>query len=190
MWTSLADVVRTFGTAGMAGLTLVAVMVIQYSAKKPETQKFATYSLLAALFVFCLSLLVPRSVLQAPTGQQPNPNEIVARPVDVARSSVFWVDTGISADWGGGDIASTTGPIAKYTVKSMTLCDESLVGRVATCWDNRPHGYPGLPPTASDITGTPPDWCAYKEASIMLGSPPTGRAKAGRVYVCARAVKP
>jgi hypothetical protein len=91
-----------------------------------------------------------------------------------------WVDTKALADWAGNDEGWTDSrePSQKY-------CDRSREGNIATCWSNRPDGYPVSPkPTFTGTVGTGA-WCTYKLKEKIA----VGRAdgdKLGRVYICAR----
>ena len=91
-----------------------------------------------------------------------------------------WVDTKALGDWVGNDEGWTDGgqPLPLY-------CDRNREGNVATCWRNRPEGYPANPPpmfTGSIRNGA---WCAYKlrEDTNLVGA--SGRAT-GRIFICAR----
>jgi hypothetical protein len=101
---------------------------------------------------------------------------------------MYWADTGWTADWGGRDQASTSTEMPRYSVHDNVLCDAAHIGYIATCWTNRPNGYPGVPVTDTDIVGTPPAWCTYKNGTIKINTPPDGAAPPGKVYICARAV--
>ena len=93
-----------------------------------------------------------------------------------------WVDTNRRLDWGGNDRAFSSGFLPKPSVGGMTLCDGSNVGMVATCWENRPNGYPLGTPT--DVTGQPRMWCTYKNHNVNLDTPPNGAAQLGLVHEC------
>lgn len=128
--------------------------------------RFATLAFTAA----CLASSAAAAIAQEAPG----------RP---APSSIFrWVDTNVVADWGGHDIASTSGDTPDRRLKGQPLCDQGHAGFIATCWSIRTSGYPASVPT--DIVGNPNSWCTYKDASIKLTTPPNGHATPGRVYVC------
>jgi hypothetical protein len=92
--------------------------------------------------------------------------------------SYQWVDTKALADWAGNDEGWTDSgePLPMY-------CDRSREGNIATCWRNRPEGYP--PATMFHGTVGTGAWCTYKLKEKIA----VGRAdgdKLGRVYICAR----
>lgn len=101
--------------------------------------------------------------------------------------SIYWVDTGLNADWGGQDYAFTEGSAPKYQVKDMKLCDDNRIGYVATCWDSRPNGYPAVALTDVASGAKPEQWCTYKNSAIHLSTAPNGAAP-GRVYICGHAI--
>ncbi len=91
-----------------------------------------------------------------------------------------WVDTRSLADWAGNDEGWTDGPVPEHA-----RCDRQREGVLATCWRNRPSGWPESPPPT--FTGTPknPQWCTYKlREGIVLGKA-DGKAT-GQVFICAR----
>jgi len=110
--------------------------------------------------------------------------EAAGRPA--AGTSIRWVDTNTFTDWGGHDHASTSGEIPDYSVRGFKLCDAGHIGFVATCWSNRPNGFPADVPT--DISGSPAAWCTYKDGSVNVLTPKSGKAPLGRVYVCGRTI--
>jgi hypothetical protein len=165
------DILKSLVPFGIIGLAIVSVALLAQNPKGGGNRWLAVLAmvLIGALAVFDKVYSTP--VLQP------------APPVPRASGAMNWTDTGAIADWGGRDWASTSGQTPKYTVKGMALCDENHSGSIAVCWPNRPNGYPpGI--DASDITGSPQQWCTYKDASIKLFTPPDGKAPAGRVYVC------
>lgn len=112
-----------------------------------------------------------------------------AQPPAVNPAQINWADTQSNADWGGVDYAYTVTSTPKYKLKDTTLCDATRLGYVATCWDSRPEGYPpGVDLTDIPKETKPPQWCTYKDNQIRVSSPATGRAKPGRVYICAQSV--
>lgn len=89
-----------------------------------------------------------------------------------------WVDTKALADWPGNDEGWTDlrEPLAQY-------CDRSREGTVATCWSNRPEGYPvNVIFQGTQGIGA---WCAYK-LKEKIGVGKADGTNLGRVYICAR----
>src|SRR5262249_45726639 len=102
-----------------------------------------------------------------------------------------WFDTSGSADWGGQDLAYTTGEWPLYkSSKGEVLCDTGLEGKIAVCWDNR-LAKDQRDPTVKDSNVSDDDkrWCAYKDRSIKVTDQQTGRAPKGQVFVCGRYVR-
>jgi hypothetical protein len=91
-----------------------------------------------------------------------------------------WIDTKALADWAGNDEGWTDNrePLPKY-------CDRSREGSIATCWSNRPDGYPSNPPPMFKGTNGNGAWCTYKLKEKILLSRADGNAL-GRVYICGR----
>jgi energy-coupling factor transporter transmembrane protein EcfT len=91
-----------------------------------------------------------------------------------------WIDTKAVADWAGNDEGWTDGrePLPEY-------CDRSREGNIATCWSNRPEGYPINPPPMFKGTVGNGAWCTYKLKERILFSRADGNAL-GRVYICGR----
>jgi hypothetical protein len=89
-----------------------------------------------------------------------------------------WIDTKAKADWGGNDEGWTDGgtPAAEY-------CNRSREGNIATCWSNRPEGYPPKPMFKGTIGNGA--WCTYKVPELTLLGRADGTAT-GRVFVCGR----
>jgi hypothetical protein len=182
-----AEVIKQLVPFGIIGLAIVAILLI---VLRPITKNLAANLWLAIAAVVIIGGLaifdkltpIFQAAPQAPiSGPGPGPKP---------SGSMLWVDTGIAADWGGSDIASTTGPTPKYKVKDVTLCEEERhVGSIATCWQNRPNGYPRV--DATDIAGAPPRWCTYKDSNaVKLSTAPNGYAPPGRVYLCAHSIPP
>ena len=111
-----------------------------------------------------------------------------AAPPTVNPAQINWIDTQTNADWAGLDYAYTLTSNPKYKVKDTALCDATKLGYVATCWDSRPEGYPGVDLTDVPKGTSPAQWCTYKDNQVKLSSPATGKAKQGRVYICAQSV--
>jgi hypothetical protein len=176
-----AEVIKQLVPFGIIGLGIVAVVVI---AVNPGSTTNKALGMLAMGLIALLAIvdkLNPVPTLKAASGTAP-----VAETSSDSSGGMFWVDTGTSADWGGRDVAFTAGIIPKYSVKSTKLCDENHPDAIATCWDNRPNGFPFGTPT--DVTGTPAQWCTYKDSSIRIFTPPDGHAIPGRVYLCGRSI--
>lgn len=91
-----------------------------------------------------------------------------------------WVNTKAVADWAGNDEGWTDGgePSPQY-------CDRSREGGIATCWRDRPSGYPTNPPPMFKGTDGTGAWCTYKiQEKVFLGR--ADGSALGRVYICAR----
>ena len=89
-------------------------------------------------------------------------------------ASPSWAYVGVSADWGGMDRAYSSGDTPKETVQGYALCDHAHIGFVATCWSDRPNGYPpgNLPTDIIDASGHPlPAWCTYKDNRVNILTP-------------------
>lgn len=169
-----AEAIKQLVPFGIVGLGIVAVVVIAVNPASPANRivGLIAMGLIAGLAIF--DKLSPPPTLQAAPVRTVPPTE-----------GMHWVDTGASADWVGNDIAYTSGYTPKYQVKDMQLCDTIYGNSIAVCWDNRPSGFPSGTPT--DVTDTPSQWCTYKDLSIRIFTPPTGRFP-GRVYLCGHAI--
>jgi hypothetical protein len=89
-----------------------------------------------------------------------------------------WVDTKALADWAGNDEGWTDS-----REPSQMYCNRSREGNVATCWSNRPEGYPSNV-MFHGTTGIGA-WCTYKlKEKIAVGR--ADGQQLGRVYICAR----
>jgi hypothetical protein len=95
---------------------------------------------------------------------------------------VGWRETGVQADWGGRDIASTSGITPRFSIGNLVLCDQNKIGSIAVCWQNRRGGFP--PGVPSDVQGSTQTWCTYKNDTIRENTPPDGSAPPGIVFVC------
>lgn len=166
---------------GIVGLAIVAVLLVALNPGGKTNLKLAAGTIAAIVLLAVFDKLTPQSTLQPAPPKVPDASSPAGAP-----GGIFWIDTTSSADWGGRDVASTTGLIPRYRVKDMRLCDENRNGSIAVCWDNRPNGFPAGVPT--DISGAPAQWCTYKDSSVKLSTPPDGRAPPGRVYLCARSI--
>lgn len=181
-----AEVIRSLVPFGIAGLAIVALITIA-----------ATRNMYVAAGAMCLvvAIVVLDKVFPAPrAGQLGDLKKVpdraagappVANPVQVA-----WVDTGLSADWGGRDYAYTITSKPKYKVQDTELCEPGKIGYVATCWESRASGYPPNVTVTDVPSGTSPaQWCTYKNNEITLAkAPEDGLAPRGRVYICAQSV--
>jgi hypothetical protein len=172
------DIIRALVPYGLAGLALFTVAFV---AVAPQSGNKRTITIVA-MFILLLIYGIDKWLTQIPASSPiPSPiNSASAGPPD-------WIDTGISADWGGRDVAFTNGEIPKYGVKGTPLCDEVHVSWVSICWNNRPTGYPdrSLP---NDVIGNPGKWCTYKGPTIKISTPPDGGAVPNLVYLCAHRV--
>jgi hypothetical protein len=169
---------------GIIGLAIAAVLAIVLSPRASRIQSFALAGIviIAGLAIFD-RWSQPRLELSPKPGPLPLPSPSPS-PSPIS-SSYFWVDTRTNADWGGRDRAFTATDLPKYRVGDEVLCDENRAGTIATCWENRPEGYPGGNlPTDINRAQAPAKWCTYKDSTINLGTPPDGRAPKGRVYLC------
>ncbi len=166
---------------GIVGLAIVAVLLLALNQGSKTNLKLAAGAIAVIMLLAVFDKLTPRNTLQDAPIKPPDVSTTPGVP-----GGNFWVDTTTSADWGGRDVASTTGTIPKYRVKDMPLCDENHMGSIAVCWDNRPNGFPGGVPT--DLSGAPAQWCTYKDSSVKLSTSPDGRAPPGHVYLCTRPI--
>jgi hypothetical protein len=155
-----AEVIKSLVPFGIFGLAIVALVTIATVPSKAGYWAMLPMVLIAAL-TLADRLLFP---------------------------SIYWVDTGLSADWGGQDYASTESSTPKYQVKDTKLCDDNRIGYVATCWDSRPSGYPAVRLTDISPGAKPEQWCTYKDNAVRLSTSPNGSAPAGRVYICGHAI--
>jgi hypothetical protein len=168
-----ADVISALVPFGVGGLAIAAIVTITMRPKGAANWILGLAMMLVA-GVFALNLVwQPKSV-------QPSP------PISSGGSGeVFWFDTSAKADWGGRDLAYTQGHLPRYSSsKGVPLCDASRIGNVVTCWDNRTGGQG--PIADNDVSGSDPRWCAYKDSSVRIATPPDGRAPPGQIFVCAR----
>jgi hypothetical protein len=159
-----ADVIKALVPYGPVGLAIVGIVVI---ALRPTGRG----SWIIALAIFMIASVFVLNVYLGTSDE------------------VLWFDTDARADWGGGDTAFTTGLLPKYkSAQGQQLCDTAHIGNVVTCWDNRTGGRP--PGIDSDVSATETRWCAYKQSLVKVTSPATGGAPQGKVYVCARYIRP
>lgn len=93
-------------------------------------------------------------------------------------------------DFPGNDIASTSGNTPKRKVKGNILCDAGHEDFIASCFKNRPDGFPALASDKTDIVGTPHTWCAYKNnPPFNKDSTGTDNGIRGSTWVCQRVRK-
>ena len=174
-----AEVIKQVVPFGIIGLAIVAIVfiVLRPISKNPGANlglAIAAILIIGGLAIF--DKTTPSFGKAAPAAVPSNAS---------ASAELLWVDTGITADWGGRDIASTTSSTPQYKVQDTKLCEHD--GAIATCWQNRPNGYPPNVPT--DISGAPPQWCTYKDSdAVKLNTPPDGYAPRGHVYLCAHTI--
>lgn len=91
-----------------------------------------------------------------------------------------WVDTKTLADWAGNDEGWTDG-----SIPASVYCDRGREGNIATCWRNRPDGYPTNPPPRFKGNSKDGAWCTYKLKEGTTLAQATGKAT-GIVFICAR----
>jgi hypothetical protein len=161
---AIAEVIKALVPFGPIGLAIVGIAVIAWRPK-------GVGSWIIALAIFAIAAV------------------FVANRLIGTSDEVLWFDTDARQDWGGGDTAFTVGLLPKYTsAGGKPLCDSAHIGNVATCWDNRGEGRP--PGVDSDVPPGEKIWCAYKQSSIKVTDAKTGGAPPGKVYVCARFIRP
>jgi hypothetical protein len=167
----------------------IGIFTIRAIAVMCGYQKTSVWFSAGALFL--VGAIYSIEKLTAPQSLTKEQEAGAGAPTLPAQSNVYWVDTGTFADWGGRDDAYTKGQIPKYGVRDDDLCDDAHVGFIATCWSDRPNGYPPNVTVKKDFSVPPPEpaWCTYKNSDITMITPPDGKAQKGRVYLCARAVK-
>jgi hypothetical protein len=162
-----AEVIKSLVPFGIAGLAIVAVVTVVIAVRNPQST--GSWLLALAMVIIAGIFIVER----------------LWPPPDA-----YWFDAGFRADWGGRDLAYTSGLRPKYTsFRKQDLCDGDRLGNVVTCWDNRPalnSRDPGV--QDNDVQDSDTIWCAYKDRSIKVSTKPDGLATPGRVYVCAQNV--
>lgn len=155
-----ADVIKALVPYGPVGLAIVGIVLI---ALRPK----GLASWIIALAIFAIAAIFTINLYSGTS------------------ADAYWFDTDGKADWGGGDTAYTAGLLPKYkSAKDRSLCDSAHIGNVATCWDNRPGGR--APNVDSDVDSSETVWCAYKQNSIRVSTPPNGSAPPARIFVCSR----
>jgi hypothetical protein len=176
-----ANILQKLVPFGLAGLAILAVVaILQRPRSAPTWLLLVGIIAIAAIYAFdrltqsaALQVASSAALPQVATGESLN--------------DAFWFDTLSQADWGGRDIAYTVGLLPQYkSTTGQILCDGSRLGNVVTCWDDRPDG------RAAGVDSTVPldakVWCAYKDSSIKVSTPPDGHAPPGHIFVCARHV--
>jgi hypothetical protein len=176
-----AEMIRQVVPLGIVGLAIIAVLLIALNPGSKTNLSLAVGAMVVVGALAVFDRMIPKKELE------PNPGLPALENKANISATMLWVDTGTKADWGGRDVAYTVGLTPKYKVKDTALCDENHIGSIATCWENRPNGYPaGV--NATDVAGAPAQWCTYKDSSIGLLTPPDGAAPRGRVFMCARSI--
>jgi hypothetical protein len=168
---------------GIGAVAIGAIVyLIRHRGAAPIWLSVAALALILSIYII-EKITSPQSL----TSKEGTATDAAAK--SPTESNIYWVDTGTFADWGGRDDAFTKGQIPKYAVAGNNLCDDSHIGFIATCWSDRPSGYPPNVSNKKDFTPPPnePAWCTYKNSDITIVTPPDGGAPKGRVYVCARA---
>lgn len=170
-------------------VAVVSIVIATFSRKPILTFSFGVFSVILLLSVPVLNHFFPPA-WPVPVQEDENGPAPPVSPTLDAR----WFDTGLQADWGGKDRFYGGGEYPSYEEDGIVLCNDDLIGRVATCWSSRRADTSTM---ASDVRTniapnvTPPrsDWCAYKDHTVTLAIRPDGIASPGRVYVCARYVE-
>jgi hypothetical protein len=161
---AIADVIKALVPFGPIGLAIVGIVVIAWRPK-------GVGNWIIAVAIFMIAAV------------------FVANRIIGTSDEVLWFDADARQDWGGGDTAFTAGLLPRYiSAGGQPLCDADHIGNVVTCWDNRPDGR--TPGVDSDVSSTERRWCAYKQSSVKATSARTGGADPGKVYVCARYIRP
>ena len=181
-----ADIINSLVPFGIAGLAIVAIVMVVRNPKQTGNWLLAVAVAAIAMVFLGEKVLTPKGLEQAQT-----PEKTPDHPVGASGTSeAFWFFTGAKADWGGRDLAYTSGWEPTYKSHAgRALCDATLLGNVVTCWDDRSAGG-GAQGAGVDSNVSPSEnaWCAYKNNTVNLGVPPDGHAPPGRIYVCARPV--
>jgi hypothetical protein len=177
-----ADVLQALVPFGLAGLTILAVVIVLQRPKSGPSWLMLTGILVIASVYAFDRLTAAKPIQPAPPAPIPP-----GPPTGAGLNDVFWFDTLSQADWAGRDIAYTEGLLPHYkSGGGQNLCDGTRLGNVATCWDDRPGGR--APDVDSNVPSDGKVWCAYKNSSVRVSTPPDGRAPPGRIFICARHV--
>jgi hypothetical protein len=180
-----SELIQSLVPFGIAGLAILALFLIAVSPTRTNIYLASGAMLLITGIVVLDKAFKPGQLV--PVKEDTGGAVGTAQPINA--SQINWIDSGLSADWGGRDYAYTLTSKPKYKVKETELCDSGKIGYLATCWESRPSGYPpgvlltDVPPGAS-----PAQWCTYKNNEVTLSVAPDGRAARGRVYICAQSV--
>lgn len=178
------------GLAAFAMLVIVALVaiVVAISQGSPLLVAVGVIAIACIVGIFVFNQIYP-----PPPPLRPISGNPPAPAPSAAAGSARWFDTGLQADWGGKDSYYGAGQFPVNEVNGRKLCDENLLGRVATCWSSRAADptsmAPGVP-TNIDINQHRLDWCAYKDSNVTLARAPDGHAPPGRVYSCAQSISP
>jgi hypothetical protein len=161
---AISEVIKALVPFGPIGLAIVGIVIIAW-----RPRQVGNWIVALAIFVIAVVFVL---------------NRIIGVSDDV-----LWFDADARQDWGGGDTAFTSGLLPRYiSAGGKSLCDADHIGDVVTCWDNRPGGRP--PGVDSDVGPNETVWCAYKQGSVRVTTARTGSADPGKVYVCARYIRP
>jgi hypothetical protein len=179
--------VGPLGLLGFALLVIVAIVAIIAGVRGSQliTGIVGTVALLGVVVIATLNQIYPSKT------PQPIPADKAPPAAAPAGSNARWFDTGLQADWGGKDTFYGGGERPVYEANGRTLCDDGLLGRVATCWGARVANNKSMAdgvPTNIDKTAGRRDWCAYKDDSVTLATRQDGGAELGRVYACAHSI--
>jgi hypothetical protein len=176
------------GLAAFAMVVIVALVgiVVAISQGRPLLVAVGVIAIACVAGIFVFNQLHPGVQLIPSKG-----NTSAAAP-PAPPNGARWFDTGMQADWGGKDSFYSGGQFPVYEAPGIKLCDDNLLGRVATCWSSRPADAttmaPGVP-TNININEKRLDWCAYKDSNVTLASRQDGVAP-GRVFACAHSISP
>jgi hypothetical protein len=176
------------GLAAFAMLVIVALVAIVVAIRKGSPALVGIIAIFSVVGILVFDQLFPPP---PPLQRVPADGKPPALPPSVPGNSARWFDTGLQADWGGKDTFYGAGQFPLYEADGKKFCDDSLLGRVVTCWSSRPADAnsmaPGVP---TNIREKRNDWCAYKDSNVTLAHSPDGHAPPGRVYVCAHSISP
>jgi hypothetical protein len=178
-WHEAFTVAGTLGIAAYAMPVIVALVAIATVGRKATP--IAIFAIICVVGLVIANYVIP-PLLPAPHHDSPAP------PAPSTPNGARWFDPLLQADWGGRDEFYGAGQSPRYEASGKTLCDESRLGRVVTCWSSRPADSSSMAPgVPTDITGATREWCAYKDNTVTLAVRPDGRFQ-GRVFVCANSI--
>jgi hypothetical protein len=173
------------GLAAFAMLVIVALVAIVVAISKGSPVLVGVLAIISVVAILIFNQLYPTRPLQDIPGDGKPPAPAPFAPENSAR----WFDTGLQADWGGKDSFYSAGQFPVYEADERKLCDDNLLGQIATCWSSRPADATSMAPgVPTNIGEKRNDWCAYKDNNVTLARPPDGRAPPGRVYACAHSI--